>query len=44
MLVIAEESQKLDTLKQPYVYEILICVKLWDDLIIDSPAVGKDCG
>ena len=37
MLVTAAESQKLDSLKQPYVYEILICVKFWDFLILDSP-------
>ena len=37
LLVTAAESQKLDILKQPYVYEILICVKLQDFLILDSP-------
>ena len=37
MLVAEAASQKqLDILKQPYVYEILICVKLWEFLILDS--------
>ena len=38
MLVAAAESQKqLDVFEQAYVYEILISVKFWDFLILDSP-------